>query len=670
MKTMPLPTSLIRYATLLFTIQVFLVQLAFTQSEKHALIVAIGNYPAETGWPQINSGNDAVVISDALQRKGFPAANIALLAEEKATRANILGAIRTQLLNRVQAGDIAYFQFSGHGQQVADDNGDEVDGFDEAIVPFNSPIRYEAGVYQGENLIRDDELGALFTEIRRKLGPGGNLMVVIDACHSGTGTRGLEKARGTDIVMAAPDFKPGRSKSDFSFQQSETGVGRKLAPMAAFFGAAQNQLNFETRDEDGRPVGSLSYALSKKLSQSGPTTTYRGLFDQIKMEMSAIAPRQQPQAEGVLDQELMGGRLLETPSHYRVLKWNDQGSVVIDAGWMQGVNEGSMIGLFNAETRNPNDVIPAIQGKVTAARPFECTISLEGEIDQADAMSKWAYVTAQNFGDIRTTVGLKLPAGHPVIAEFEQKIAAYQPVIQFSRQAEVFLLPTPDGGVQLVSSNDFVLETVGANLPPDQAAERLIRRILSFTQAKFLRQLQVNGSTLKVSLEIVPVLVDLRTYQETGRLTLDQKRDAQGNVHFQNNDCFKIKITNRGDQAAYYTVLDIQPDNVININIPDANETPAEYRVGAGQTVEVPKIFIIGPPGGTEMYKLIATDQPVDLRPIAQTRGNTPPRNTSNPLEQLFAQTYSNKDCVTRGGKTISLAAGSIQVFSTTFIID
>ena len=175
---------------------------AGAQPQQYALLIGIGNYPAEGGWQHINATNDLSVIGDALRNRGFQEDHIMMLKDQYATREGILNAWRQGLLPRIHAGDVVYFQFSGHGQQVADDNGDELDGYDEAIVPYDSPLRYQEGVYRGENLLRDDELNNLFTDLRRRLGPGGNLRVVLDACHSGTGTRGMEPARGTDRPMA------------------------------------------------------------------------------------------------------------------------------------------------------------------------------------------------------------------------------------------------------------------------------------------------------------------------------------------------------------------------------------------------------------------------------------------------------------------------------------
>jgi hypothetical protein len=165
-------------------------------AEKKALLVAIGKYPESGGWASINSSNDVKIIKASLLSQGFKEENILTLTEENATKKNILETINTQWYNKLKKSDIAYFQFSGHGQQTADKDGDEIDGYDECIVPFDSPKKYVPGVYEGQNLITDDEIRESFTKIRQKLGPTGHMIVMLDACHSGTGTRGNPLARG------------------------------------------------------------------------------------------------------------------------------------------------------------------------------------------------------------------------------------------------------------------------------------------------------------------------------------------------------------------------------------------------------------------------------------------------------------------------------------------
>ncbi len=613
---------------------------------KFALLIGIGDYPVEGGWQRINSSNDIFVISDALRQRGFPDENIFILKDQQATRAGILNIWNAVLLPRIQRGDVVYFQFSGHGQQVADDNGDELDGYDEAIVPHDSPLRYQAGVYQGENLIRDDELNRIFSDVRQRLGPSGNLMVVLDACHSGTGTRGMAPARGTDVAMASDEYKSSaaqRTGDGYSAPQFGAVGAAELAPMVAFFGSAHNQLNFEARNEQGQLLGSLSYALSKKLSQASPSTTYRGLFDQIRQEMSNTAPNQQPQAEGSLDQELLGGRLLERPAYYRVTRWNDPGSVVVNAGWVHGLNEGAVVALYPAETRDPSRATPLAKGTVTRALPFEATLQLDNSLRDEMARSCWIYVLKHNFGDLRLGLSIQLPENHPVRLALQRKLPDYL-MFRLDEAPEVYVVAAGTS-TQLIGAGDMLLAESDANTAPDIAADSILRQMKCYLSSKHFRKLEARGSYLNVDFEIVPIQINPNTLMETATIPLDSKRDALGNLHFQNGDVLKIRVTNRGTKAAYFTLLDIQPDNVITPLIPGNTETPAEFRVSPGQTVDVPKIFTIGPPAGVEVFKLIATEEPVDFRPL------------------ICADT-------TRGISPANLSASSLHVHSTTFIID
>ena len=49
----------------------------------------------------------------------------------------------------MQAGDRLFFHFSGHGSTIPDDDGDEVSGLDQCLVPLDAA-----------RPIRDDELNA------------------------------------------------------------------------------------------------------------------------------------------------------------------------------------------------------------------------------------------------------------------------------------------------------------------------------------------------------------------------------------------------------------------------------------------------------------------------------------------------------------------------------
>lgn len=649
------------------------IPVAGAQSGRHfALLIGIGNYPAEGGWQTIHAQHDIQVMTEALQKRGFSSENILVLRDQQATRAGILKAWRDDLLPRIKAGDVVYFQFSGHGQQVADDNGDELDGFDEAIVPYDSPQRFQPGVYQGENLIRDDELNRLYTDLRRRLGPEGNLMVVVDACHSGTSTRGMGPARGAVVRMASPEYEQAIARntgnnSETTQLDSAAANPAQLAPMAAFFGSAHNQLNYETTDEQGQFIGPLSYALSRVFTRADAATTYRGLFDQVRTDMSATAPRQQPQAEGVLDQELLGGRLLEPAAYFRVMRWNDPRSVVVDAGWVQGLAVGARIGLFPAETRAPERATPLANGTVQSVSPFEATLELDTDIREAEARQAWAYLLEQNLGNLHIGLSVQLPEQHPFRTALSEKLARY-PVIRTDSTPELFLLPSGPGAL-LVGPADLMLDSLGGAVPPAQAADALLRRMLAYSQAKYLRKMEAESKALQLTLELIPVRPNPQNRSLTDTFPIASKQDNAGILHFQNGDMFRIRVTNRGEKAAYFTILDIQPDHIVNVIVPAAQETPAEFRVRPGQTMELRRRFEVSPPAGVEMFKLIATDKPIDLRPIVQARGATT-RANAEPLENLFGQTFFNEECLRHRGQTTNLDAGSIHIHSFIFIID
>ncbi len=248
---------------------------------KLALIVAVGEYHKETNWRSLQSANDVDLIHAALLKQGFLPENIHVIENEAASKSGIQQAFQNRLLKRARSGDIAFFHFSGHGQQVADDNGDELDGYDEALVPYDSPQRFQAGVYEGERLLRDDELGRWLLQLRRKIGSKGQVLISLDACHSGTATRGFASARGTATKMASINYQQQRKERPIkdNLLSDEMTVTQKLAPMIVLSASSADELNYEYRTTKGAAYGSLSYAFYKAFSRLTPQSSYRGLFD-------------------------------------------------------------------------------------------------------------------------------------------------------------------------------------------------------------------------------------------------------------------------------------------------------------------------------------------------------------------------------------------------------
>lgn len=158
--------------------------------ERRALLVGIGEYPAESEWTLVHGDNDVRIILEFLLGQGVKAECIEIVTNEEATKKGILSALE-RLAKTAGKGDVLYIHFSGHGQQVTDLDGDEEDGFDEAWVPYDARKKYVSRVYEGENHIIDDELNAYLKKLRAKVGPKGRITVVSDACHSEAAQEGL-----------------------------------------------------------------------------------------------------------------------------------------------------------------------------------------------------------------------------------------------------------------------------------------------------------------------------------------------------------------------------------------------------------------------------------------------------------------------------------------------
>ena len=256
-----------------------------------ALLVAIDKYPDNSGWNPIHATNDIKLIKPVLLKRGFSNSNIITLTNEQATKKSITRALR-KLSKESRKDDRIYIHFSCHGQQMADNNGDEADNLDEALIPYDAPRRYQKGIYEGVNHLRDDELGVLLDSIRRRIGKDGEVILTLDACHSGTGDRDSDEdiyVRGTSYIFAPEDF----NIVDKSFESAIYDIpsAPAMAAIVVIAACMPSQLNYEYRSPaTGTYYGSLTYALCEIL-KSGEPVTFGVLESKLKTHVARLAPR-------------------------------------------------------------------------------------------------------------------------------------------------------------------------------------------------------------------------------------------------------------------------------------------------------------------------------------------------------------------------------------------
>lgn len=251
-----------------------------------ALLVGIDVYsgfkpakdaPPPRNWQDLDGAvRDVEGIASLLTGKfGFAPEQVAILTDKAATRAAILDAL-ADLAARTGPDDVVVFYYAGHGSQVKNSlANDEPDGLDESIVPADSRA--------GAPDIRDDELRDALGRILDKT---TRLTVIMDSCHSGSGTRGLGKARS---IRGDP--------RDIATPSSTTPPPEQRG--AVVLSAAQDfQLAWEAKDDDGKPHGLFSWSLTRALQQMAPGESVDQLFMRVRTMMQTAGTFQEPVLAG------------------------------------------------------------------------------------------------------------------------------------------------------------------------------------------------------------------------------------------------------------------------------------------------------------------------------------------------------------------------------------
>ena len=176
-----------------------------------ALIVGVDRYADPAFTDLRGAARDARNIGWLLtEHLGFGSDQIRLLIDEDATRGGIVAGIRDWLIAGSRPGARALLFFAGHGYFQPDEDGDEPDGYDEALVPHDARLEsLETRPMQVANLLLDDEVRMLLQGLGDR-----QVHVIVDSCHAGTMTRSLvppaadpSHVRTLGLGMVAPETR-------------------------------------------------------------------------------------------------------------------------------------------------------------------------------------------------------------------------------------------------------------------------------------------------------------------------------------------------------------------------------------------------------------------------------------------------------------------------------
>jgi hypothetical protein len=628
-------------------------QKIFSEPVKRALIIAIGNYPDSLGWGKISSTNDVPLIKKALEGQGFKEQNITVITDRKATKSGIVNAFNT-LIRTAGKGDIVVIHYSGHGQQISDDNGDEIDKLDETLVCWDAPAYYRKG-YTGDKHLRDDEFGEIISALRLKVGSDGQVLVFMDSCHSGTGTRGEKpavKVRGGVDPLIIPEFEKvtsgNQKEGEKGFGMSEApmasrGTGGQMAPMVLFAGASFNELNYETLDENGNGVGSLSYSITRVFSEMEEGITYRTLFNKVHASMSTVAPRQTPMLEGDIDYEVFNGTIVEQEPYFTITDVLNEKEIRINGGRIMNLAVNDIMGIYPAGTASITGIQPTKKGKIISAENFASIIQFENNHDIDNPLNYWVFLNEQNFEDRKINISIK-PFTDKSLEDLIRKDLTGLSLINYDQEKPELVISELNKRILVkTSAEDLVFEEIPSADPG--CVEKTTLAVKRYAQSRFIKELELNDPEYRVEISFIPV----KARFENGKIKVTDTLDFSMYLKdeavptFTEKDQFMIKVTNTGNRSAYFNIIDIQPDGYINPVVPSSGKDGKEYQIRKGQSYIVPDVLLDGfyEPYGTEVFKVFASKEPLNLSPIIVSKG-VGTRGSSSPLEAILQDTYQN----------------------------
>lgn len=213
-----------------------------------ALLVGVGHYGDASIKPLQGIDIDLDRMRTVARQLGFTPADTRVLSDGDATLAKVQAELGDWVRTGVGPDDRVLIYFSTHGAQVPDLDGDEDDGEDEALVMYD--VRGDTtadGTPTLANVLVDDDLKRALAAI-----PSRNILVVVDACHSGTVTRDLKLRSlrlGTDEAQVKFHAYPGMPVP--RPQGASKGVSRLVVNYVSLSAAADDEESLAT------PRGSL-----------------------------------------------------------------------------------------------------------------------------------------------------------------------------------------------------------------------------------------------------------------------------------------------------------------------------------------------------------------------------------------------------------------------------
>ncbi|MEH1814965.1 MAG: caspase family protein [Nostoc sp.] len=639
----------------------------------YVLLVGIDNYPDPNHCLQ-GCINDITAIEEYVNERFDPQEyqlHLLKLQDEQATREAIINGFRNHLC-QAQKDDVVLFYYSGHGSQELAPKEFwhiEPDHLDETLVCYDS--RTENGWD-----LADKELAKLIAEVAEK---EPHITIIMDCCHSGSGTKDpMQEAKERrfpadkrerpleSFIFTLEDLEKLTDSRDRDPEKHPTGwkipKGRHVLLAAC--------RDYETAKEyPGKFRGYFSYYLLDTLTKNNGKLTYRDLFARTNAIVRSEGREQSPQLEVNDPQDgdkfFLDGAIAEVAPYFIVTHDKTFGWV-IEGGAVHGVqppknSETTLLALFkfdanNDDLRDPSKSVGT--AKVTQVLPTKSRIDIEGVDNLATDTTFKAVVTSLPLPPLGVSfegdeAGINLAREQLNKAGLNGRPSAYVRESQEIGNAQLRLL---------CHNNQYIIARPTDEHPlvgqidgyTSDSAEKAIKRLEHIARWKSIAQLANSAAT---QIKTGDVKMELIFKDED----LSQSQQMRLQYKYQDGKWqppeFKLKLTNTTKKPLYCALVNLSDSFSINAPFFESGSIrlqPGEsaYALDGEELIlEVPdEYWTLGITEYKDIIKLIVSNDEFDARLLNQDKLDAPrPRSRNiessnqSSLERLMDRTQNRE---------------------------
>ena len=571
--------------------------------------------------------------------------HVKMLRNSEATRQNIIDGFAH--LRQAGPEDVALFYYSGHGSQEPAPRkfwAIEPDRLNETLVCHDSRSAPDKGWD-----LADKELALLLSQVAERQ---PHLLVILDACHSGSGTRDAE-VEGVRLTPADNRTRPLETylpgSADIQPNGDEPGGWFSLPAGSHILLAAcrPEEVAREAHFEDEQR-GVFSHFLLEALQRLGPTPTYRDLFKQVHARVRSAVATQSPQLETTKDintnQPFLGDGVVVARRPYFTLAHHPAEGWRIDGGAVHGLPavtrpETTLLALFppDANLDHLENLSGALgEAAITEVYPSDSRVqvTLTGDTALDTSLTYKAVVTALPLppvvvslaGDPAGLVRLRAQLNN---ADNEASLL----VIEGDAETAALHLTAGESGFRIRRAGEAYPLAVDIAGLDDDSARQAVQRLAHI--ARWLKTAQLSNPASR----LLPQDFEIQAYElvEKNGQTVEQPLSERVNYQLKADGtwaeprlCFKF--INHGSRPLYLAMLNLTDTYEIYAGlIPDGNHAlklnPGETGVsnnGDPVYMVVPKaLWQQGLVEMNDLFKFIISTDEFDAMLLAQDELDT-----------------------------------------------